>query len=189
MNNKILLLFLVSIFWLSGCPKDDKKDIVNMKRANENFKDGDYEAALALYEELILTEGITAQIGAAWCYIRLNEITSANTYFSLAAGDSLIDGYAGWSFTSWALNDLQGAIDRAGFVIRKNPSYSFSLDSRITVNHLVWIQASSYFQLGNRTVCVDKMKLLDPSFNPDLNASNIDQIIAEKLQSLGGVHF
>lgn len=189
MNKKHFILLIITALWLSGCPKDDKKDVVSIKRANETFKDGDYEEALAMYEELILTEGVSAQIGAAWCYIRMNDVTSANTYFSLAANDSLIDGYAGWSFTSWGLNQPQGAIDRADFVIRKNPSYVFSLDTRITVSHLLWIQASSYFQLGNRSASVNKIKVLDPSFNPDLNSPTIDQLIAEKLQALGAVHF
>ncbi len=185
---KIHLSFLLISLIFAGCPKDDTK-LNGLEQANETFKDGHYEDALALYEDLILTEGVTAQIGAAWCYIRLNEITSANTYFSLAADDSLTDGYAGWSFTSWALNNPQSAIDKADFVIRKSSNYVFSLDARITKDHLIWIQASSYFQLRNNAACVNKIQLLDASFTPDLNAVNIDQLIAEKLQSLGAVHF
>jgi hypothetical protein len=176
------------MFGIIGCSKEDKK-VTGLKQANNVFQDGEYEDALLLYESLIETEGATAQVGAAWCYIRLEDYASANTYFSLAADDSLIDGYAGWTFTSWALNNNQTAIDRADFVIRKNANYAFSLDARITVDHLIWIQAGSYFQLGSYSSSVEKIKLLDPAFNPDLNASNIAQLIAEKLQTLGAVHF
>lgn len=188
MKTKIIVLLVAVALGIAGCSRDDKKE-TGLKLANNTFQDGEYEEALAQYEGLIETEGATAQVGAAWCYIRLEDYVSANTYFSLAADDSLIDGYAGWAFTSWALNNSQIAIDRANFVIRKNAEFTFSLDSRITANHLIWIQAASYYQLGSYSGSVEKIKLLDPAFNPDLNASNIAQLIAEKLQTLGAVHF
>lgn len=188
MNTKIIAVLLFVAFEITGCSKDDKK-VTGLKQANNVFQDGDYEEALTIYEGLIETEGSVAQVGAAWCYVRLEDYASANTYFSLAADDSLIDGYAGWTFTSWALNNSQTAIDRADFVLRKNANYTFSLDTRITANHLIWIQAASYYQLGSYSGSVEKIKLLDPAFNPDMNASNIAQLIAEKLQTLGAVHF
>ena len=188
MNKRIVVSLLLVSVWIIGCPKEDKK-ITGLKEANNTFKDGNFEEALSIYESLIETEGPVAQVGAAWCYVRLEDYASANTYFSLAADDSLIDGYAGWTFTSWALNNNQTAIDRADFVIRKNANYTFSLDTRITVNHLIWIQAASYYQLDSYSASVEKIKLLDPAFSPNLSASNIAQLIAEKLQSLGAVHF
>lgn len=188
MKIRSFLFTVIAVFWITGCPKDDKK-ITGLTQAKNIFKDGDYEQALVLYEDLIETEGSAARVGAAWCYIRLNDYATANTYFSLSADDSLIDGYAGWTFTSWAANNPVGAIEEANFVLRKNADYVFSLDSRITANHLIWIQASSYFQLGNYAASVGRIKLLDASFNPNLNASNISRLIADKLQSLGAVHF
>ncbi|MBL7961208.1 hypothetical protein JNL27_13325 [bacterium] len=188
MKRNVLWFIMFTILWISGCPNDSKKD-ASLTQAKNVFKDGDYEAALVLYEDLIETEGSTARVGAAWCYIRLNDYATANTYFSLSADDSLMDGYAGWTFTAWAANSPQVAIERANFVLRKNAAYVLSLDSRVNANHLIWIQASSYFQLGNYTASVEKIKLLDASFNPNLNASNISQLIAEKLQVLGAVHF
>lgn len=188
MNNKFSLLILFGFVWLTGCSESDKKE-TNLKQAQNLFQDGDYEDALTMYEDLIETEGSVARVGAGWCNIRLNDYATANTYFSLSADDSLTDGYAGWAFTSWAGNNLQGALEKADFVLRKNVNYTLSLDSRITADHLIWIQASSYYQLANYASSVERIKLLDTSFNPDLNASNIDQLIAEKLQSLGAVHF
>lgn len=188
MKIRSLLFVLFFALWISGCSKDDKKD-VSLTQAKNVFKDGDYEAALVLYEDLIETEGSVARVGAAWCYIRLNDYATANTYFSLSADDSLTDGYAGWTFTSWAANSPLGAIEKANFVLRKNAAYVLPLDTRITANHLIWIQASSYFQLDNYAASVERIKLLDNSFNPNLNASNISQLIAEKLQSLGAAHF
>ncbi|MBL7996799.1 hypothetical protein JNM05_15640 [bacterium] len=184
----VLWFILFIAFWINGCPNDSKKD-VSLTKAKNVFKDGDYEAALVLYEDLIETEGSIARVGAAWCYIRLNDYATANTYFSLSADDSLVDGYAGWTFTAWAANSPQGAIEKASFVLRKNAAYVLSLDSRVNANHLIWIQASSYFQLSNYSASVDRIKLLDAAFNPNLNAENISQVIAEKLQMLGAVHF
>ena len=188
MKSKLSLVLLFAALWITGCPKDGNK-MTGLKQAENIFKDGDYETAAALYEDLIESEGSAARVGAAWCYIRLSEYATANTYFSLSAEDSLIDGYAGWAFMAWAANSPQGAIDKANFVLRKDPNYVFSLDSRITNNDMVWVQASSYFQVGNNAASVERIKVLDASFNPNLNASNINQLIAAELQSLGAVHF
>lgn len=188
MKKQIALSILFFSFWIIGCSGADKND-TGLKQAKSLFQDGDYTEALALYENLVFTEGSVARVGAAWCYIRLNDYASANTYFSLSADDSLMDGYMGWSFTAWAANSPQGAIEKADFVLNKNGAYTLSLDPRVTANHLIWIQASSYFQLGNYAASVQKIKVLDASFNPNLNSANINQLISEKLQSLGAAHF
>jgi hypothetical protein len=97
----------------------------------------------------------------------------------------IVDGYAGWSFTSWALNQPQTALERATFVLFKEPNYVFSQDTRIKAEHLIWVQAASYLQLQNYSACLQKIQILAPSFSPDLNDPNIEDALLIKLEELG----
>lgn len=174
-----------------GC-HDKKGDASTpLEQADNLFAAKDYTTALAAYQQLIASEGSAARVGAGWCSLKLNDYISANTYFSLSAGDSLTDGYAGWSFIGWATGNIQQSIDRADFVLNKDPDYVFSLDGRIQAKDLIYLQAMSYYQLNNYPKTVERIQHLpnQSAYNPDLNASNIGQVLLDKLQSLGAVNF
>jgi len=153
--------------------------------ADALFVAGNYSGAFALYISFIPDNGGQALVGAGWCDLRLNSYAQADSFFTAAAADSLPDGYAGWSFTSWVLNSPQKAIDNAAFVLIKAPNYSFSLDSRVDKDHLIWIQAESYLELQNYQACIDKIVLLDGGFTATASDPNIANILAAKLQTLG----
>ena len=157
----------------------------SIAEADALFAAGDYSTALALYITFIPKNGGEAQVGAGWCDLRLNSYAQADSFFAAAAADSLPDGYAGWCFTSWALNSAQEAIDYAAFVLIKEPSYAFSLDSRVDKDHLIWIQAESYLELQNYQACIDKIILLDGGFTANASDPDIANILAAKLQTLG----
>ncbi len=183
-RNRILLILWVAVVTFSGC--SDKKDNgPTLKEANVLFTDGSYTEALEVYLDLIPEQGSPARVGAGWCYLRLHQLSDASVQFTAAAADSIMDGFAGWSFVSWALDQPQNAINRANFVLSKQPGYVSTLDERIKAEHLVWIQAASYLQLQNYSVCLQKIQLLAPSFSPNLNDPNIEDILLVKLEELG----
>ncbi|MBX7151408.1 hypothetical protein K1X84_07195 [bacterium] len=183
---KYLSMTLMVVWSLLSCGGGGGgSDSTPIDDANNQFNSGNYAIALQAYVNLIASEGSPARVGAGWCQIRLKDITSAATYFSDAAADSLIDGYAGWSFVLWAQNNPQEAIDKADFVLTKSPSYIFSLDTDITADELIWIQAASYLQLEDYSSCYDKIKALDSSYTVNLSDPNIEDLLLQKLTSLG----
>lgn len=183
---KISLFFAcIAVGILTSACSDKKESGPSLEDAVGLFADQDYEAALAMYINLIPKEGSAALVGAGWCYLRLHQLSDASVQFTAAAADSIVDGYAGWSFVSWALDQPQNAINRANFVLSKQPGYVSTLDDRIKAEHLIWVQAVSYLQLQNYSVCLQKIQLLAPSFSPDLNDPNIEDILLTKLEALG----
>ncbi|MCK6541508.1 hypothetical protein L6Q79_02370 [bacterium] len=179
------LILLVSVFWITGCPSKDETAI---EKAQQLFEDGDYEEALSRYESLIATEGSTARVGAGWSAMRLNDLNTANVYFSEAALDSIPDGYAGWSVTLWGSGSLLQSLDKTAFVLRKKPEFKLSLDRSVTHKDLIWVQASCYYQLGNYPGAVNRIQALDDTFAPNMEAANLAEVIALKLQALGTAH-
>ncbi len=183
---------IILILTLAMSCHDNKGGASNpLEQADNLFAAKDYTSALAAYQQLIATEGSVARVGAGWCSLKLNDYISANTYFSLSAGDSIVDGYAGWSFIGWATGSIQQGIDRADFVLRKEPNYVFLLDDRIQAKDLIYLQAMSYYQLSDYPKTVERIRHLpdQSAYNPNLGASDIGKQLLDKLQSLGAVNF
>lgn len=170
-----------------GCGGGGGGSKATLTKANQLFGDGDYQDAQEAYIALIATEGAPAVAGAAWCAIRLNRYAQADSFCTAAGVPLNADGLAGWSFASWALNDPQDALDHATAAFAASPAFStLSIDTRVTANHLIWIQASSYLQLNNLTECYNKIHLLDSGYAmPTGNPQQIASALLTKLTSLG----
>lgn len=183
---KISLFFAcIAVGILTSACSDKKESGPSLEDAVGLFADQDYEAALAMYINLIPKEGSSARVGAGWCELRLHSYSDAVSYFEAAAADSLPDGYAGWSFALWALDQPSPALQKASVVLTKQPNFTLSLDTKIKAEHLIWIQASCYLELVNYSLCLQKIQLLDASFSPNLNDPNIANILLTKLETLG----
>lgn len=174
---------IVAALWISSCDIQDEPS--DLEDANRFFKQKEYQKALEIYLDCIYTDGSVARVGAGWCYLRLNNLGKADTMFRESANDSLADGLAGWSFTAWGLNQLDEAIARAYWVINKFSDFKMSLDTLVTARQLIWIQAASYFQKGALDESVERIRQIDPAFDPDMTAPNIADIILAKLEQLG----
>lgn len=164
-----------------GC--DNDKDTI--KDAQKYFKQKKYEKALAIFLDYIDTDSSVARVGAGWCYLRLNDFQNADTMFAAAAKDSLPDGFAGWSFNAWCRSELDPAISRAYVVLNKEPNFKMSLDTLVNAYQLIWVQAASYYQKGYYDEAVERIRQLDPTFNPNMADPDIAQIILAKLEALG----
>lgn len=177
---KALSVLIVGVFILS-CDKD--KD--TLKDAQKYFKQKKYEKALNIFLDYIDTDSSVAQVGAGWCYLRLNDFENADTMFTESAEDSLPDGLAGWSFTAWGLSQLDEAIARAYLVIDKQTDFKMSMDTLVNARQLIWVQAASYYQKGYFDESVERIQQIDPSFNPNMADPDIGNIILAKLEQLG----
>lgn len=192
MKNMQWILFAIAITLVVACGGGGGKSSgPDLNDAADMFSEGNYEDALTLYLDLASKEGGTAHVGAGWCYNRLAQYSDAITQFSSAAADSIPDGYAGWSLALWATSasasNAQGIVDKANFVIRKSPAFTLSYDSRITINHIIYIKACSHLVLQQYQSCVDAIKMLPNQSGYSVNVSdpNIHSLLLAKLESLG----
>jgi hypothetical protein len=161
-------------------------DKVTLTQANDLFTSGTYNDALEAYADLIASEGAPAVAGAAWCSIRLHNYAQADSFFTAASVTLNADGFAGWSFADWALSNPTDAISHANSALTADPDFTLSLDTRVTADHLIWIQASSYLQQANYTNCYNKIHLLDPLYSMPVGTTyEIAAALLLKLQSLG----
>lgn len=183
--NRIRLMAAFLLAFIIGCGGGGGGSKVTITKADNLFGDGDYQDAQEAYVSLIASEGAPAIAGAAWCSIRLNNYAQADSFFTAAAVALNADGYAGWSFANWALNDPTDAVAHAAAALSASFA-TLTIDPRITDDHLIWIQASSYLQLGNYTECYNKIHLLDAAFvMPTGNNNQIASALLTKLTSLG----
>jgi hypothetical protein len=183
--NKTILMTALLLAFVIGCGGGGSK--VTITKADGLFGDGDYQDAQEVYVDLIASQGAPAIAGAAWCSIRLNNYAQADSFFTAAGVALNADGLAGWSFARWALNDPQDALDHATAALAATPAFTaLSIDTRVTDDNLIWIQASSYLQLGNYTECYNKILLLDSGYAmPTGTQYQISTALLTKLTSLG----
>lgn len=185
--NKLRLMAALLLAFAIGCGGGGGGSKVTITKADNLFGDGDYQNAQEAYIELIASQGAPAIAGAAWCSIRLNNYAQADSFFT-AAGVSLnVDGLAGWSFASWALNDPADAVANATIALSASPAFiALSIDPRVTADHLIWIQASAFLQLGQYDDCYSAIHLLDTGYvMPTGTSPQIASALLQKLTGLG----
>ncbi|MCB0832178.1 MAG: hypothetical protein KDC45_01810 [Bacteroidetes bacterium] len=175
---------LFTVLTIAGCDKESRH--VTLARAERDFTEGHYHAALDAFVDLIPTQGIPATIGAGWCEVRLGDYNSAANYFEQVSSDSMVDANAGWAFALWGLNDPAGAIQKSDVALTLDPDFVLSLDPRVTASTLHWVVAASYLQLSDYIKCIESIQKLEPSFAPNPADPNIANILLAKLESLGG---
>ncbi len=143
------------------------------------FESGDFVAAKDKFIEII-PDDPTARIGLGWSSLRLHENTYADSVLQLT-DLSENDALAAYTLTAWATNKNQEAIDRAGTLLQRDAAYVFSHDDKMNSDDLIWIQAASYWSLGNYIQALECVKKLDPNFN-----SVSPSELLTKIESLGG---
>jgi hypothetical protein len=187
MKARTLVLLAGLLSWV-GCSGGGGGDKDPLAEANDFFTAKNYAAALTAYLDAVASEGAPANVGAGWCYLRLQDYTNANTQFTTAAGDSLIDGYAGWAIVKWVQNEPEAVVDYVDLVVGQDANYIFALDTRVTAGALIYIQASAYLELEDYAMCLAKIQLLAPGYTADLNDPNIEDILLAKLTELGAAN-
>jgi len=151
------------------------------------FGEGDYPGAYAEFSSLVESKGSDAYVGLGWTAMKMDSLPQADAYFTLAANDSLLEGYAGWSILAWLQGQHTLCIDRAEFVFSHAGGYStyvFPYDPTITYQDLLLHEGFSYYYNLNFAKCIDTIQRMDSAFSVALNDANLQTILLAKLQAL-----
>lgn len=177
---KVWLAGALMIVLSTGCSEDPATDPLG--DAWQLFINGQYTEAQTSFEALIETQPGQAYAGLGWTAMKLDNIPASVDYFEQAAGDSLVHGYAGWAIASWANKDFTHIVERAGFVVRKEPTFEFEFYKDITISTMRLMQAYGYYHTGNMSACLARIQELDGGFasttDPALLLAKLDALSA-----------
>ncbi len=182
--NKISKYLIGLSIVLTGCGGSTPSDPVADGWAF--FSSGQFTDAHASFVMGVEQGNREGYVGLGWICIDLDSIPEADRYFGLAAGDSLIDGFAGWSAVLSARGNYSGSILKADFVLRHDPSYTFIHRPTVNFQDMIWYQASAYLQMGNYAACLERIQELDSGFTTNVNAADAGDVLAVKLELLAG---
>ncbi len=168
-----ILVFLIIMQFLSCQTDPTATDVAWEKFENKKYSEA-YTDFIAIQDD---PKGL---VGLGWTLLRLDSLTRAEDVFTRAAGDSIVDGYAGWSAVAWRNSHFTVAIRASDFVQRMEPGYLFAHDQSVDISDIKLHKAYSLYHLQNYQSCNGVMQELDPSWV----ASNDATTLLAKLESL-----
>lgn len=177
-----IITYAFSLSLIASC---EKKEQSLLEKSWDLFEEQNYIEAYDGFVSLIDKDSVNALVGAGWCKLRLGQHNQAIYYFNNA--QSNINSLSGIVFAAWSNGQLELSISTANEVLVSRPFYAFKYDKRITYTDLIWVQAASYYELGDYAACLQKITLLDNSYNASLNDPEISSLLLAKLQSLSNI--
>ena len=170
----IFMIAFALSFIANGC---DDYEASLLDAAWKKFENKDYDGA---HTEFTTLNGPESRIGLGWTLLRMDSIPEADRAFRVAAGDSILDGYAGMAITSWKTGRYATAIYAASFVERLDPEYYFVHDPSVELNDLILHKAFCQYYLNDLTACNASIKKIDQTWVVSTNPT----VILNKLESL-----
>ena len=151
------------------------------------WENGAYAEAYAKFQEAGGKEGLN---GLGWTTFKMDSMEKSEAYFALAIEDggvdTLIDAAVGLAITAWQQGDYAISLDATRYVMRKDANYAFSHDTSVDKDVILRAKGYDEYHLGQYANCIATIQILDNTFNPDVNASDIATILLNKLNALSG---
>jgi len=178
---KLFTSFLICALFvlIMSCGPDDPFDAAWTK-----FESGDYAGSYVAFKDLT-DKGEQAYMGLGWTTLKIaDSVLVSDGYFqtaaTLAGSDTSADTYAGWTVSKWANGDYAGSIDKARVTLRKNSSYVFSHDRRVTKDDIKLHEAYGLYHVGQYQECADLVHELDATWTLTTDI----QLLLDELESL-----
>jgi tetratricopeptide (TPR) repeat protein len=177
-------LIIVLPLFLIGCfPASDLTE-----QGWQQYESGDVTSALSSFTDATSNDPYYADAynGLGWCYLDQNNLSQAKNGFEqcLSLTDTIIDPYAGLALALSDLPDDAGAIANADSLLSRDPTYSFSHRSSITVEDVHLAKAKSCCNLGRFDDALTEIQYFEPNFSADPGTSLGQRAILEKLEEL-----
>ena len=189
------LIWILSLGLLIAC--GDKKSSSKTKyekqlnTAGDQFESGSYTDAKTSFEAAIALDPdkATAYSGLAWCEFKLNNLSAAATQFATAATKTNppADAYAGWGFLLNAQKDYTGSNAKADLALNKDNTWEFTYGLGLSYQDLYVVKAENYFLLSDFASSLAMVKLLNNSFNADINTDAGRAALAKEIETRKGL--
>jgi hypothetical protein len=150
------------------------------------WENGLYAEAHAKFVEAGGSEGLN---GLGWTTLKMDSLKESEVYFAIAAvggADTLIDAMAGLTLAAWQQGDHGISLQAASYVLRTEPEYAFIHDAAVTKHTILLAKAYDEYHLLQYANCIASIRLLDDTFNADINDPILAQILLNKLDQLSG---
>ena len=186
-----LFLLLASLIWVVSCGGDETADTTYQEFIDQGwdfFSGAQYDSALSRFTAArdYNIQPAEAYTGRGWCYMKLDNLSSAAGEFTIASGglDPTAELYAGWAFTLNAQKQYAQSNTQATEALLQSPNWIFPHGLNLNDDHLHLLKAENYFALGDYTSSLIEVKAIEPSFNADVSTSDGQAALADEIENL-----
>lgn len=173
LKNLTLVAVIASLTACGGGGKGKSAYTKLVDQGESQFATGSFADARTSFNAAKLKNpnSATAYIGAAWCSMSLNDIAAALADFQSGLSKTNVnaDLYAGYAFALNANGDFALSNQRIDEALNADTDWELSYDGSLNVNDLRLAKAENHFLLGQYTESLAQVKLLNTSFNADVN--------------------
>lgn len=186
----ILLLIVITCGEKKTGPSNSVADLVTegWTLFSEATGEADFESAKVKFQEAIQqdTTYADAHNGMGWCFAKLDSLNESiqafQTCIDIDPPDSIkSEAYAGISITYNAAGDFQSSIDNGSYI---TAGWVFSRDTNVNYQDIILILAEDYYLIGEFTLSLYKVQILDPGFNANVNTPQGRSQLAQKVELL-----
>jgi len=186
------LLFSILVFiFVSGCPDFPRIGPASVETAWNYYEEGLFDKAIKEFEDVIKSEPENGEAfnGLGWCYSKITLlITSVDDFnLSIQKDSSLVDPYAGLTFSYSDLGEDQNAVHSADSLIEKDSQYFFGHDKDISWQDIVLVKAKSLCNLGDFASALTEVQKLNPSFNCNISTPEGREALLTEIERLRGI--
>ena len=195
MKFKILIILLITAL-IFACeekktgPSNSAADLVEEgwtlfieATGDEDFENANIKFLAALQQDTTYAD---AHNGMGWCFAKLDSLNKSilafQTCINVDPPDSIVsEAYAGISISYQANGDYQSSIDNGSYI---TSGWVFSRDANVNYQDVILILAEDYYAIGEFTLCLYKVQILDPTFNVNVNTPMGRSQLAQKIELL-----
>jgi tetratricopeptide (TPR) repeat protein len=184
----------------SGCGDDNEgvtepPVVQQLAQGWARFSEGDYDGALAKFEEAVSTDpGLgDGENGLGWAYLRLDSLGTALTHFDLAVAKGFVgaDAQAGRCLLLNRMDEYRQSIFAGDAAIAVDPTFVLEADATVDVRDVRLAMAQSRLALGEYEEALEQITTIDSSIriNPN-SATFVAELVAaiEELTATLTVH-
>jgi tetratricopeptide (TPR) repeat protein len=191
MKRIIPFIVLSLLVMVVGCPDFPRLGPATVERAWGYYEDGEYDKAILEFEDVIDAEPDNAEAynGLGWCYGIIGSLSTSIAYFdtALQVQSSLVDPYAGLTFSYSDIPDDANAIISATTLIQRDSLYFFGHDNDITWHDVRLVRAKSSCNLGDFASALADVRVLNSSFNCDVSTPEGRRALLQEIERLRGI--
>ncbi len=158
------------------------------------FERGEYDSSLVAFMEAIELDNSLSRPynGAGWSAGRIHGmLEDAGEYFerSLELDVTRYDALGGWTFVVYQLDEWETALEKAEFLLRRQPNWRFLHEPSLDFDDVRLLTASANYKLGRYGTSLEIITMyFNNTFEADTTSPAGRRAILEEIERLGGIY-